>query len=120
MRIQVICPLCGMWVHPNSFNVLKWPLKLFRKIMGGRHPNSKRGIVKQTPMEVTDEITQILTWRLEELADHLGYELIEKDYLKERTVDVGESESVKAIQFEFGGVREGEKVVELEFGGVRE
>jgi hypothetical protein len=105
-----------MWVHPNRFNVLKWPLRLFRTIMGGRYPHSKRGIVRHFPMEIPAELTGQLTWRLEELADRLGYEVIPKGSLAARSF----SQAMTSIDFE--GVRAPLTVATIasEFGGVRE
>ncbi len=83
MRLTLVCPLCGMWVHPNRLNSLKWPVRLFRRIMGGRLPKSKKGIIRYEEMQLPEGYTQLLTWRLEELADHLGYKLVPKNYKHE-------------------------------------
>lgn len=50
--------------------------------MGGRYPHSKKGIVKYESMKLPPEIEQQILWRIEELADHLGYELKPKSMLK--------------------------------------
>lgn len=85
--------------------------------MGGRYPGSKRGIVKHEEMEVPDEIRQQLTWRLEELADKLGYELMPKSLVdsERRTFGVLE-EHIRYTETPFQGLR----LRTSEFEGVRD
>jgi hypothetical protein len=94
-----------MYVHPNRLNALKWPLKFFRTIMGGRLPHSKKGIIKHIPMEVPEEVRKQLVWRVEELADSLGFKLVEKESSIEREY-IEPSSPRRQISFEFEGLRE--------------
>lgn len=83
--------------------------------MGGREPHSKRGIVRHLPMEVSDEYRQIILWRVEELANALGYELQPKTLEVTREIEAPiqpvrytEKVAKKPFEHEFHGTRETE------------
>jgi len=63
-----------MWVSPSRFAKVGWPLRLYRRIMGGRLPHSKKGKIRFESMEVPAEINDQLVSRIKELADKLGYQ----------------------------------------------
>ncbi len=81
--------------------------------MGGRYPKSKRGKIVFEDMEVPDELRQQLIWRLEELAENLGYELTQKGYAKDRVFGIV-GEHVRYNEIAFQGLKE------VPFEGVRE